>query len=156
VALWHCPHCGAPQAETARCWVCRKSSTTCSTCRHFRGSLAADLGYCALDRRRQPLTGLELRGCWEGAGARPAVMPAEASSRGVASTAAPPAEVGQSAEPGAWVSVARSFVPLENLVMQAADEAPSVVAAPTVVPPQGIEASGGWVERMSLFGDPEA
>ena len=36
VAMWHCPHCGAPQAETARCWVCRRSSTTCSTCRHFR------------------------------------------------------------------------------------------------------------------------
>ena len=34
--MWRCPHCGAPQAETARCWVCRRSSTTCSTCRHFQ------------------------------------------------------------------------------------------------------------------------
>lgn len=64
--MWHCPHCGALQAEAARCWVCRRSSTTCSTCRNFRTSLATDVGYCALDRRRRPLTGLELRGCWEG------------------------------------------------------------------------------------------
>jgi hypothetical protein len=64
VALWRCPHCGTPQAETARCWVCRRSSTTCSTCRHFRPSLAAGVGSCGLDPRRLPLTGRELRGCW--------------------------------------------------------------------------------------------
>ena len=27
--MWRCPHCGTPQAETARCWVCRRSSTAC-------------------------------------------------------------------------------------------------------------------------------
>lgn len=63
--MWACPHCGAPQTETARCWVCRRSSTTCSTCRHFRTSLAADVGYCGKDRWRTPLSGLELRSCWE-------------------------------------------------------------------------------------------
>ncbi len=63
--MWRCPHCGTPQAETARCWVCRRSSTTCSTCRHFRRSIAAQLGYCGLDKRRLPLAGSELRGCWE-------------------------------------------------------------------------------------------
>jgi hypothetical protein len=62
--MWRCPHCGTPQAETARCWVCRRSSTTCSTCVHFRASLAAGLGTCGLDPRRRPLTGRELRGCW--------------------------------------------------------------------------------------------
>ena len=64
--MWHCPHCGALQTEAARCWVCRRSSTTCSTCRNFRRSLATDVGFCSLDRRRRPLTGLELRGCWAG------------------------------------------------------------------------------------------
>ena len=63
--MWRCPHCGTPQAETARCWVCHRSSTACGTCRHFRRSVAAQLGYCGLDRRRQPLTGDEIRGCWE-------------------------------------------------------------------------------------------
>jgi hypothetical protein len=69
--LWHCPHCGTPQPESARCWVCRKSSTSCATCRHFRHAVAAQLGYCGLDRRRQPLRGDEMRGCWEGAAIAP-------------------------------------------------------------------------------------
>jgi hypothetical protein len=64
--MWRCPHCGTPQAETARCWVCQRSSTSCATCRHYRRSVAAQLGYCGLDPRRQPLTGDEIRGCWEG------------------------------------------------------------------------------------------
>ena len=54
--MWRCPHCGTPQAETARCWVCRRSSTACGTCRHFRRSVAAQLGYCGLDRQRRPLS----------------------------------------------------------------------------------------------------
>ena len=64
--MWRCPHCGTPQAETARCWVCRRSSTSCGTCRNYRRSVAGQLGYCGLDRGRQPLTGEEIRGCWEG------------------------------------------------------------------------------------------
>jgi hypothetical protein len=63
--LWHCPHCGTPQPEAARCWVCRKSSTSCATCRHFRRGVAGQLGYCGLDRRREPLSGDEIRACWE-------------------------------------------------------------------------------------------
>ena len=63
--MWRCPHCGTPQAETARCWVCRRSSTACGTCRNFRRSVAARLGYCGLDRSRQPLAGDEIRSCWE-------------------------------------------------------------------------------------------
>jgi hypothetical protein len=65
--MWRCPHCGTPQAETARCWVCRRSSTSCATCRHFRHSVAANLGYCGLDRTREPLRGDEIRPCWESA-----------------------------------------------------------------------------------------
>jgi hypothetical protein len=67
--MWRCPHCGTPQAETARCWVCRRSSTACATCRNFRRSVAAQLGYCGLDRERAPLRGDEIRACWEAAGA---------------------------------------------------------------------------------------
>jgi hypothetical protein len=75
--MWRCPHCGTPQAEASRCWVCHRSSTTCSTCRHFRRSVAAQLGYCGLDARRLPLTGAEMRGCWEPAAARPVQSPAD-------------------------------------------------------------------------------
>ena len=63
--MWRCPHCGTPQAETARCWVCRRSSTACASCRHFRRSVAAQVGYCGLDRERRPLRGDEIRACWE-------------------------------------------------------------------------------------------
>ena len=63
--LWRCPHCGTPQAETARCWVCHRSSTSCRTCRNFRPSVANGLGYCGLDRARRPLFGDELMACWE-------------------------------------------------------------------------------------------
>ena len=55
--MWRCPHCATPQAETARCWVCHRSSTACGACRHFRRAVAGQLGYCGLDRQRQPLTG---------------------------------------------------------------------------------------------------
>jgi hypothetical protein len=46
--------------------VCRRSSTSCATCRNFRHAVAVNLGYCGLDRDRQPLRGDEIRPCWEG------------------------------------------------------------------------------------------
>jgi hypothetical protein len=64
---WRCPHCGTPQAESSRCWVCQRSSTSCGTCRHFRHSIAAQIGFCGLDRQRRALRGDEIRGCWEAA-----------------------------------------------------------------------------------------
>ncbi|HVB28045.1 MAG TPA: hypothetical protein VNE21_09070 [Mycobacteriales bacterium] len=64
MATWRCPHCSTPQPESALCWVCARSSTTCSTCRWFRRSVAGKLGYCGLDVRRAPLRGDELRACW--------------------------------------------------------------------------------------------
>ena len=65
MSMWRCPHCNTPQAETARCWVCHRSSTSCATCRNFRGSVAAGVGFCGLDRSRAPLRGDEIRACWE-------------------------------------------------------------------------------------------
>ena len=70
VATWRCPHCGAAQPESGRCWVCHRPSTFCATCTNFRPSLVGGLGYCGLDRTRAPLRGTELRGCWEPAAPR--------------------------------------------------------------------------------------
>ncbi|HUG30093.1 MAG TPA: hypothetical protein VMQ65_06250, partial [Candidatus Limnocylindria bacterium] len=106
--MWHCPHCGAPQAETARCWVCRRSSTTCSTCRHFRASLATDVSYCALDRRRRPLTGLELRGCWS---EHPSSIQAAARLASVG----PDRRFGEASVAAAAAAGARGFVPVEEV-----------------------------------------
>jgi hypothetical protein len=74
--MWRCPHCATPQAETARCWVCHRSSTACGSCRHFRRAVAGQLGFCGLDRQRQPLSGDEIRPCWEAADATSINVPA--------------------------------------------------------------------------------
>jgi hypothetical protein len=66
MATWRCPHCGTPQEEAARCWVCRRSSTTCATCRHARSAVVARVVYCGLDPTRAPIAGDEHRGCWSG------------------------------------------------------------------------------------------
>src|SRR4051812_20699314 len=82
--MWRCPHCGTPQAETARCWVCRRSSTACATCQNFRRSVAAQLGYCGLDRERRPLQGTEIRACWEAS-----MVPIEVTTTGAPRQVAP-------------------------------------------------------------------
>jgi hypothetical protein len=142
--MWHCPHCGAPQAETARCWVCRRSSTTCSTCRHFRASLATDLGYCALDRKRLPLTGRELRGCWSQPATPGEVQRAAGASSGP-----------RAPEPTA----PRGFVPLEELGLRGgpAIESPVSPFADAPVPEAFLmtEPLEGWEARPNLFGDLE-
>jgi hypothetical protein len=87
MALWRCPHCGTPQPVAARCWVCRRSSTSCGTCRHFRSSVAARIGYCGLDRDRLPLAGDEIRACWVG---RPLLVEDEPPVAADEPTVAPP------------------------------------------------------------------
>jgi hypothetical protein len=80
MANWRCPHCRTPQPEAARCWVCRRSSTSCGTCAHFRRAIAGSFGgTCGLDRRRSVLRGDELRGCW-----RPIPVAVGRSGNGVA------------------------------------------------------------------------
>jgi len=163
--MWHCPHCGAPQAETARCWVCRRSSTTCSTCSHFRRALAGDLGYCGLDPKRLPLTGLELRGCWEPGPAAAAeaeqtrsVQPAE-RHRLRGGRSAP-----RTADPDG--PPPRDFVPIESLTLERTKPTEPPAASTTDTPRDDSEAAAappafviepdlGWGERTSLFGDPE-
>jgi hypothetical protein len=131
--MWHCPHCGTPQAETARCWVCRRSSTTCSTCRHFRLAVTQAIGYCGLDRTRRPLRGDEIRGCWEG---RPA--PVEDDTVKVAGPARPVSDAH---------ARLRQFVPLEGLASrpEPKEALPSAPAVPPRRPP------GDLRDRVTLF-----
>ncbi|MCJ7712551.1 MAG: hypothetical protein MUQ32_17165 [Chloroflexi bacterium] len=74
--LWRCPHCGTPQVESSRCWVCRRSTTSCAACRHFRRGVASGLGVCGLDPRRLALRGTEMRACWEAADTTGSLGPA--------------------------------------------------------------------------------
>ena len=137
--MWRCPHCGTPQAETARCWVCQRSSTACGTCRHFRRSVAAQLGYCGLDRLRQPLSGVEIRGCWE-------AWPAGTLRPDVPLTIAPARTTDEPQH--------REFVEVGAVARTASDDAPLADAASETeggasVAPQLPDP--GW----SLWGDPD-
>jgi hypothetical protein len=134
--MWRCPHCGTPQAETARCWVCRRSSTSCGTCRHYRRAVAGQLGYCGLDKQRQPLTGEEIRGCWE-------AWPGTPLEAGVPLTIAPAPSGEDAPPPLAFVEVAP---------MQTPDHEPAITE--DVSPPPGATRppEPGW----SLWGDLDA
>lgn len=115
--MWRCPHCGVPQPEVARCWVCRRSSTSCATCRSFRTSVAGKLGYCALDRRRTPLDGDEIRPCWE------AAKPTAADTAPtVGATAGPTTDVVSAPAMRTAVRNRREFVPIESAAAEAATE----------------------------------
>ena len=157
--IWRCPHCGTPQAETARCWVCRRSSTACASCRNFRGSVAAQIGYCGLDRARRPLRGDEIRPCWE---ARPDVpeAPAAGIPRG-SSTPAAAVEDGTSVRRLEFVEVATGarVAPARVAVAAAAPGAPPPLAAALDEQPDAapdpIQAVPTPEMRWSLWGDLE-
>jgi len=117
MALWRCTHCGTPQPVAARCWVCRRSSTSCGTCRHFRESVAARIGYCGLDRERRPLAGDEIRGCWDG------IALAEEDDSAPADVTLPVIEA----------PYVRGFVPVDELLAEVV-LVPPTEAAPTPEP----------------------
>ena len=128
VPMWRCPHCQTPQPESSRCWVCKRSSTSCATCRHFRRAIAGQFGFCALDRQRLPLVGDEIRGCWQEAdrpAATTALVPRETTTphkldfvpvdevvAQVSETLAP--VVGQTASAEPPVAVAPVIIPAES------------------------------------------
>jgi hypothetical protein len=132
--VWRCPHCSTPQAEAARCWVCRRSTTSCATCRNFRPGVANGLGMCGLDPRRVALTGAEMRACW----AAPDPVEETVPGQTVVLVAARGAD-GAGRQP-------RTFVPVDEIANPTAPEPAAVVApAPAARP------STSW----SLWGDQE-
>ncbi|MEW6224901.1 MAG: hypothetical protein AB1627_09745 [Chloroflexota bacterium] len=137
--VWRCPHCGTPQAETSRCWVCGRSTTSCATCRHFRRGIAGGLGLCGLDPRHPALQGTEMRACWVSRDTT-----AEAVARDA--RAGMPAPVPSADDDGRPHS--RTFVPVDEPVRRPARRPAPVIA--TARPDPAAE-PGGW----SLWGDPE-
>jgi hypothetical protein len=156
--MWRCPHCGAPQAESARCWVCRRSSTTCSTCRHFQTALAGDGGWCALDPKRLRLTGLEQRGCWQGRQAASPTAPVEVGLP----IALDPRQSTSTEHEAASAPARIDFIPVELVTPIVRAVEPATPEDPEVAPigadsiPVVREPDETWVERTSLFGELEA
>jgi hypothetical protein len=65
VPSWRCPHCRTLQPETTHCRTCSRAAVACGTCHLYRASVVTDLGYCARDWSRTPLSGDEVHPCWE-------------------------------------------------------------------------------------------
>ena len=99
--------------------------------------MAGQLGYCGLDRRRQPLTGDEIRGCWDGWQA--ALMPDGA----VPLTIAPARSPAEDKQPLAFVEVTADE--------RSTDDAAEPAGAPVGVPADSSGGEPGW----SLWGDAE-
>ena len=131
--LWRCPHCATPQPESARCWLCGRSTTTCGACRHFHSGVAGGLGVCGKHPRRLALRGTEVLPCWE------AVPPAEES----------PARESPGMRAPRWQEGGpRTFVPVDELRAPHSETVP--VAAPRPV------TGSGSHDRWSLWGEPDA
>ena len=103
--------------------------------------MAADVGWCALDRNRRPLTGLELRGCWTGRAAGTA-----------SSKATPPLSAPVAGELLPDLPV-RGFVPVESL--RATPTPAPLPPGPLEIPLAAVEPTEAWDARVSLFGDLE-
>lgn len=129
--MWRCPHCSTPQPEAARCWLCRRSTTTCAACRHYRRGVAGGLGVCGKSPGRLALRGGEVRPCWEPIPAPPP----------------PPGGAGEVRPPGREESSARTFVPVDALGARAGQ--------PIAAEPMPSRAAPDDV-RWSLWGDGEA
>jgi hypothetical protein len=107
----------------------------CGACRHFRRAVAGQLGYCGLDRQRQPLTGDEIRPCWEAADATSINVPALPGVGPVW-----PLEPGDARTPVRVLD----FVEVESIPADAPPIEPVVVSAPS-----------SDETRWSLWGDAE-
>lgn len=134
--LWRCPHCGTPQPESSRCWLCRRSTTSCAACRHYRRGVAGGLGLCGLSKQRLALRGTEVLPCWEGV---PQFDDAEPPrDRRAGDTQGGAAEAG--------LRPHRTFVPVDELRAASREPQPPPVAGAGPAEPAA---------RWSLWGDAE-
>jgi len=98
--------------------------------------VAAQLGYCGLDRRHQPLDGSELRGCWD---------PGPSRTAEPAPGTAVPASRPERSRP-------RDFVPVELL----RQGSPPMFDEPARTVRTSGDQALGQGDRGTLFGDFEA
>jgi hypothetical protein len=123
--------------------VCRRSTTTCATCRHFRRGIASGLGLCGLDPRHPALDGTEIRACWTAAEPQAPDGVLVGGSPVAAAVDRPPA---------------RTFVPVDELEARGAATVPATGLAAEAASgevrlvPAGTPAAGPS-NAWSLWGD---
>jgi hypothetical protein len=114
--------------------------------------VAGTLGYCGLDRRRQPLAGDEIRECWEAwpGGADP-TLAAAAAAAGM--TAAGEATAAGRVAPLEFIEIHGRLGSEPIVPGSETTPSPELIApdpdSPPFVPPLGPPAEPGW----SLWGD---
>ena len=118
--------------------------------------MAAQLGYCGLDRRRLPLSGLELRGCWDAGPARAtdAIAPAPVAAEEASEWSSPALRLREFVP----VEVARrSAAPIRAVTQAGADELPEAVGTAAVLgpAPARLDPIGPMADRATLFMDAE-
>ena len=153
--VWRCPHCGTPQAESSRCWVCRRSTTTCATCLPFP---ARDREWPRPVRPRRPTDR-----------ARRHRDPCLLGGRRAPSTQTLPAELVPVRElvlagvPDTARRAPRTFVPVDELVgarrrdpdrRPVAGEAPARAASVSAPPAGAARPRRRAAERMVALGRP--
>jgi hypothetical protein len=143
--FWRCPHCATPQAESARCWLCGRSTTTCAACRHYRRGVAGGLGLCGRDPRRLALSGSEVRPCWE-----PATVEAPPPLPEIIEPTTPSSRLRGGAD---GIRQPRTFVPVEDLRRGAAGVGDGD-GRKAALPVAGRAETAA--DRWSLWGDPDA
>lgn len=118
--------------------------------------MAGQLGYCGLDRRRLPLAGTELRGCWESGPGR------TADAAGVAMGGRPlPERDDPGDEPPSPAPRLRDFVPVELASHRGARRGPRPAPLPlpndpgATAPTPHEPVPPAWEERATLFADAE-
>ena len=117
--------------------------------------MAAQLGYCGLDRRRLPLAGTELRGCWEAGPARILDAPGDAARvSGIDVVAEPPSPALR----------LRDFVPVELARHREAragrpkhtpSDGPRLEPDDQAEPGPATQPAPTWSDRVTLFADAE-
>jgi hypothetical protein len=150
--LWRCPHCATPQPESARCWLCGRSTTTCAACRHYRHGVAGGLGLCGLDPRHLALRGTEIRPCWEAVRETPDTAGSPAAAERV-----PAAWELAGAAPGR--RPARTFVPVDDVRGRPAHGAAGARDGGNASPPDTAaprHGSAAAVTGWSLWGEPDS
>jgi hypothetical protein len=117
--------------------------------------VAAQIGYCGLDRKRQPLLGSEIRACWESGGV--AEGTGEAASGGAGRTRVADDRGGTSVRKLEFVEVRSENVPPGAVRPDGRAKLTDAAAGEDAALGPALVADHSAIEsRWSLWGDPDS
>ena len=117
--------------------------------------MAAQLGYCGLDRRRLPLAGTELRGCWEAGPARLLDAPGDAPREPILDVEAEPPSPALRLRDFVPVELARHREARDNRPKRPSTDEPRVEPDDVAGIGPATQPAPTWSDRATLFADTE-